>query len=347
MKLFEFREDFTFNDWECRASAVDKLMTANKNTELTPSQVIELDGLIAKVGKMQTLSDAQFEKMEKYLSKENITANQSTELKKWKSKLNTPLLSDTAKDEMNRLIAKRDSPLELSKTTQTHCKNVMKSELFGRIKEIKGAPLEKGTKVEEDSISLYCSLKDCLQFKNEKHYRNGFIKGTPDLVLPEEVPDIKSSFTLSSYPMFLDELKDYHLQVKSYAILTNKPYGSVAYCLVDAPFGMVDDALNKLVWDHRAISIDSVPIDAKVKTVTNMIFTEKGIKKYLEWNGNLQDSWFGDFVAIPDYLRLKEFNVPILDEDAHNIERQVKLSRQFMNSEYKKLMAIHQKAMAA
>ena len=346
MKTFQFDPNFNFDNWECRASAVDKLMTANKNADLTEMQKIELDSLLSKVGKFQELTINQLAKYESYKLKESLSQNQQIEFDKWEAKMKLPLLSETKKEEMERLIIKRDSPPELSKTTQTHCKNVMKSELFGRRKEIKGAQLEKGTKAEEDSITLFCEVKDCLQFKNEKHFSNGIIKGTPDLVLPEEVPDIKSSWSLDTYPMIKDDPGDYHLQVKSYCILTNKPYGSIAYCLVDAPPEMVDDALRSLVWQHKATSIDSVPIEAKVKCVTNMIFTEKGMTDYLAWNLNMESSWFGDFIAIPDYLRLREFNVDILDEDFKNITRQVKLAREYMNSEYRKIMNIHANRLA-
>lgn len=142
----------------------------------------------------------------------------------------------------------------LSETTKNYLTEVYVNTRFGRKKEITNRYIEKGLKVEEDSITLYSRVKRVPFFKNEEHFLNEYIMGTPDHV-GEFVLDIKSSWDIFTFTNTLsDELnKKYFWQLQGYMWLTGKKEARLAYCLVNTPDTMIEDAKRKLAWQMGII----------------------------------------------------------------------------------------------
>jgi len=59
---------------------------------------------------------------------------------------------------------------------------------------------EKGTKMEEDGISLYCKVKGIFVKKNKERIKNEWFNGEPDIIFPKETVDIKCSWSLQTLP---------------------------------------------------------------------------------------------------------------------------------------------------
>lgn len=139
----------------------------------------------------------------------------------------------------------------LSETTKTHLVDVFVSAMYGRREEIKGDALDKGTDVEEDSITLLskCTLKKYV--KNDKRFTNDFITGEPDIISGDEIIDIKSSYSAHTFfrarQSELD--KKYFYQVQGYCALTGCKSAKVAFCLSNSPVYLIEKAKRYLSYD--------------------------------------------------------------------------------------------------
>lgn len=128
---------------------------------------------------------------------------------------------------------------ELSKSTQTHLKDIYISSVFGRSYEVYTKYMEKGHYAEEDSISLVTSLKDELLIKNQDPLENEYISGTPDIITKDLVIDVKTCWDMRTF-MNKDEVeKLYYWQLQGYMWLTDKPKAELIYTLVNTPEHLV------------------------------------------------------------------------------------------------------------
>lgn len=129
----------------------------------------------------------------------------------------------------------------LGKTAQSYLKNWLmeQPEIFNRRKKFSNKYTEKGLIMEDDALDLVASqLYDGkLLLKNEEHFSNGFMIGTPDCILKDEIIDVKSSWSWETFPLLEDELpsKDYFYQGQAYMELTGRDNFKVIYCLLDTP----------------------------------------------------------------------------------------------------------------
>lgn len=126
----------------------------------------------------------------------------------------------------------------LSETTKTFAKEWLIEQIYGYRKEIKSKYLDKGNQLEDVAIDKAIEWLD-LKFalKNEKSFEDDFFTGTPDLVLEDEVIDIKISYDCFTFPLFESEIptKDYFYQVQVYMHLTGKKKARVVYLLLNTP----------------------------------------------------------------------------------------------------------------
>jgi hypothetical protein len=162
---------------------------------------------------------------------------------------------------------------ELSETCKTHLVDVYVSNKYGRREDICNKYVEKGLTVEEDSITLHSRVKKQMFFKNERHFANHWIKGTPDLfnkniaklnfiekngswhwdgTLHNDlvVTDIKSSWDLYTFMRTItkDVNKMYWWQLQGYMDLTGASSAVLAYCLVDTPPQLIEDEQRRLMY---------------------------------------------------------------------------------------------------
>ncbi len=70
----------------------------------------------------------------------------------------------------------------LSKTCKTYLQELAIEEMYGIRKEFSSRYTDKGNLVEDESISLAQEVLDFgLMYKNEEHFNNDFLTGTPDV----------------------------------------------------------------------------------------------------------------------------------------------------------------------
>lgn len=126
----------------------------------------------------------------------------------------------------------------LSQTTKTFLDEWMKESIYGIRKEIYTKQIAKGITMEDEAIDKAIEWLDLpFAIKNTERFSDDFFSGEPDLLLPDEVIDIKNSWDCWTFPLFIDELPndDYFYQVQVYMHLTGKTKARVVYVLLNTP----------------------------------------------------------------------------------------------------------------
>lgn len=138
----------------------------------------------------------------------------------------------------------RSKSEKLSVTCKTYLQNWVKEQIYSTQKVVKSKYLTKGIEVENLAIDYYAEEKGLgFVLKNEEEFSNDFITGTPDLILPDLVVDLKSSWDCFTFPLFETEIdKSYWMQIQGYLHLTGRKYGKLVYTLQNTP--------DELEWDE-------------------------------------------------------------------------------------------------
>ncbi len=182
---------------------------------------------------------------------------------------------------------------ELSKTAQSYIKQMAKEELLGVKRVLSNKYLEKGIIMEDAAIDLVADRYELDPFsavKNEEHFSNDYLTGTPDLILEDSVRDIKCSWGVDTFPLLDEDIpnKDYYWQLMGYMALTGKRKAFLDYCLVDTPEHLIQRELDSMA--HR---VGELSVEVKREVRLNMTFghvpLEYRVKTFeVEWS---EDAW--------------------------------------------------------
>lgn len=143
---------------------------------------------------------------------------------------------------------------ELSETAKTYCENWVKEELYRRRKEFSSKYTDKGNECEASSIE-YASEQFGwgLVAKNEEHFADEFMTGTPDIILADSVEDIKNSWDCFTFPLFDTDIPDkkYYWQGQVYMALTGRETFGLVYTLMNAPEHLIEqEARRSAEWQE-------------------------------------------------------------------------------------------------
>lgn len=159
----------------------------------------------------------------------------------------------------------------LSETTKTWIKDKVKQEVFGYSSRFETPQMRKGTELEHVSLELLNNVADAMYFKNaERFYFEDWLSGTPDIVAIDHIRDMKTSWSLDTFPAFKEDAEKqikaagYEWQLRAYMMMCNKPKASIDYCMISTPFD--DDYLKP--WDNLELhDVDNIPESRRVTTV--------------------------------------------------------------------------------
>ena len=143
----------------------------------------------------------------------------------------------------------------LSVGAKTAITKQAKEFVYGYDERFSSKYTEKGLLVEDSSIKLLNSVLFSNYKKNVERKTNDWITGEADIVTPDSIIDIKSSWSLSTFPCLAaeGENKGYEWQLRAYMMLWDLDQAQIAYCLVSTPdhlVGFEDKALHFV--DHIA-----------------------------------------------------------------------------------------------
>jgi hypothetical protein len=172
----------------------------------------------------------------------------------------------------------------LSKTCKSYLQELAIEEMYGIKKEFSSRYTDKGVEVERTSIDLIQDNCDFgFMYKNEEHFENDYLTGTPDVNTDNILLDVKSSYDATTFPWFEEEIpnKDYYYQLQGYMALCNKRKSVLAYCLVNTPFQIVEDEVRRAHWkEHLIDESEELRADVEARHNFDHIPPEKRIKTF-------------------------------------------------------------------
>lgn len=149
---------------------------------------------------------------------------------------------------------------ELSETAKTYLNQLAKEQVYGYRKQIDNKYMQKGRMVEDDSISLFNLVFGTDYEKHVGRIETDLLSGECDIKGDDLIIDIKSSWSLDTFPATPEDGKndDYEWQGRAYMHLYDKPKFDLAYCLVSTP-----DELCKYE-SPDAHCVDHIPVNMRV-----------------------------------------------------------------------------------
>lgn len=147
------------------------------------------------------------------------------------------------------LIAEKGVPGGLTETAIALLEEKHIFAQYGIEKDIESKYMTKGTKVEDDSITLLSRLDKIFYKKNTEIFSDEFIIGTPDIVTKDCIIDIKSNWDIFSFYKAKRTKKMnklYYWQLMCYMHLTGLKYAKLVYCLVDTPEQFIEAEIKSL-----------------------------------------------------------------------------------------------------
>jgi len=174
------------------------------------------------------------------------------------------------------LPAAMTEPKQKSQKLSATAKKIVEDEIrelyFGVRKKINTKAMSKGVECEdkkgfaiESSIDLLNNVEFRLSkpyTKNTERRSNEWITGECDIYDAETslIRDIKTSWSLATFPLFATNADDYEWQMRGYMMLWDCEAASVDYCLVDTPEHLIG-------YEQRELHIVShIDPDKRVKS---------------------------------------------------------------------------------
>lgn len=162
----------------------------------------------------------------------------------------------------------------LSAGAKTYCKELAKQFVYQYSPDFSSKAMQKGIICEDLSIELYNDVFFTNYTKNTLRKENEWISGECDIDGSDRIIDIKSSWSLQTFPAFTDDAHDsgYEWQGRGYMMLWNKDIFELAYCLVTTPDELIG-------YESAGIHVvDHIPPELRV---TSMIYDRDKSKENL------------------------------------------------------------------
>jgi hypothetical protein len=214
-------------------------------------------------------------------------------------------LTPAMEKKLVELFDKRNNP-QLPQGARTYCDDWIKEQIYSRRKEFTSKYTDKGIIVEDNSLDFIAErLGLGMLFKNEEQFENEFMIGEPDTIIEDRLIDAKNSWDCHTFPLLNDNIDmDYFHQGQVYMALTGLKHYSLVYVLSDTPM--------------------------------HLIMREASF--YANNNGMEVDDVMEEFIAkmtypdIPDKYKLKKYDFEYSQEVVDNIEKRVKLCRDYIET---------------
>jgi hypothetical protein len=162
------------------------------------------------------------------------------------------------------MVSSRSKDGGLSETAKSYIKSIAKQDYFGYTTELNNKYVTKGIQCEEQSIELLNDVLFTNYEKNEVRKTTELLTGEADIVTPELIIDIKTSWSFDTFPATPSDIniKDYEYQLRGYMFLYDVERVALAYCMVDTPSDLIGYESEEL---HR---VRDTPIQSLVTMLT-------------------------------------------------------------------------------
>jgi hypothetical protein len=228
-------------------------------------------------------------------------------------------ITDNQQSELDALEAKKIAPKSLPKGCISYLEQLHREIVWGRRKEIFTKAMEKGIAQEEKALTMLSLSEGYFFKKNETRLNNDFITGEFDTAKGSDIYhithgyDTKCSWDCWTFPYPSDVAGGldgvYEWQNHGYMWLTGAPEWTTAYCLVNTPKKLIEQAKKSFMY--------SCPEN---------ISEEKLAEVY----ANIEKSMIYD--DIPEDQRIVKFNTKRDEIKLQWIESRVAECRAYMNT---------------
>lgn len=125
----------------------------------------------------------------------------------------------------------------LSVGAKTCVEKLAKQLVYGYEEQMSSKYTEKGLLVEDQSIQLYNEVFFTNYEKNTERRTSHWITGECDIATPKRIIDIKSPWSLQTFPATIAAGRDkgYEWQGRAYMMLWDVDEFEIAYCMVSTP----------------------------------------------------------------------------------------------------------------
>ncbi len=201
----------------------------------------------------------------------------------------------------------------LGQTGFTYLDNWIKGQYYKRQVEIKSKYLDKGNIMEDNSLDEVAKrLGIAVLLKNEEHFDNKFLRGTPDAIVDGVVIDVKNSWSWETFPLTdVEPNKNYYWQLQSYMALTDLKESRLVYTLLDTPAHLIEREAYYYCMRNGYEQLDSKIHKQFIKKMT--------------------------YSDVPDALRYRSFDIPRDDEAIDLLYERVKECRKYIKEKLKTL----------
>ena len=146
----------------------------------------------------------------------------------------------------------------LSETAKSEIRRIAKEDFFGYETELNTKPILKGKLWEQEGIDLLNQVWFTKYVKNAVRVENEYMTGECDIITDDLIIDIKSSWSLETFPATPSEgdSSDYEWQGRAYMWLYDRPSFELIYTMYDTDDTLLTDWDNKSI--HKVSHIDPI-----------------------------------------------------------------------------------------
>ena len=180
---------------------------------------------------------------------------------------------------------------EVGATAKSYIKQVAKENFYGYRSEINNKYIQKGLMQEQDSIDLLNTVRFEGYIKNDVRMVNEVMTGECDIVTNDSIIDIKTSWSLDTFPVLAEDGYDalYEWQLRAYMMLYDRPKAELIYCMVTTS--------NELLNEWENLDIHRVDHIAPEKRITVLSFERNEDKEIemldrLKWASEYYDEYY-------------------------------------------------------
>lgn len=179
----------------------------------------------------------------------------------------------------------------LSAGAKTYCEQIAGEFVYGYEKIVTGKYMDKGIQVEDRSIELYNSVFFTDYRKNTERRTNEWITGECDIVDDTQVIDIKSAWSLDTFPKTSQQAHDaiYEWQGRAYMSLWDRDKFKLAWCLLDTPdelIGYEDEQLHYV--EHR--------LEPQLRVTTRLYERDMALEKRMEIKAKAANKYINQII---------------------------------------------------
>lgn len=202
--------------------------------------------------------------------------------------------------ELYKLMTKpRSKSEEISATTKTWLKEKVKEKIYGYKKQLDTPAINKGIDLEDISIEL---LNDVSFNQFKKHVgrkTNDWLTGEPDIVGISSIEDIKTSWSLETFPAFQEDAEDavkkagYDWQLRGYMLLFDKPEAKVHYCMISTPDYLLKPWELENASTMKIHKVDHISPSARITSVS--LSRDKALEEDMKAQYDIANKYYQEY----------------------------------------------------